>query len=78
MDVTKNNMFFQTYVSMGLQVHVFIAVSCKVKHHDFGMASFDRTVRNKKSVKGCSIERYFIIIMIMKKINSRGKNHVIF
>lgn len=51
MDVTKKNMFFvQTDVSMGLQVHVLVAVSCKVKHHDFGMASFDRTVRNRKKV----------------------------
>lgn len=51
MDVIKKNMFFvQTDVSMGLQVHVLIAVSCKVKHHDFGMASFDRTVRNTKKM----------------------------
>ncbi len=49
-------------MSVGLQVHVLIAVCCKVKHHDFGMASFDRTVRNKKNVKGCSCDIFFVII----------------
>jgi len=44
--------FFQTDASMGLQLHVLIAVSCKVEHHDFGMASFDRTVRNTKKCEG--------------------------
>lgn len=46
-------------MSIDLQVHVLIAVCCKVKHHDFGMASFDRTVRNKNNVKGCSFKNYF-------------------
>ncbi len=57
-------LFCQNEMSVDLQVHVLIAVCCKVKHHDFGMASFDRTVRNKKNMKACSVEKIFVIIIM--------------